>query len=146
MGSALAPFGSVNGGELRIRAPLKLLSDRQVKEMLALGGRYSRFSFGEIFFDRESRRHADALITRRCGAAPHIESTGIWFLGLSKHVDLDYESSGLVLTKRVDGLFERIGVFMIFVGDAWLGYGSAEHDELRSSWGDDYVVTDVTIV
>jgi hypothetical protein len=144
--SALAPFGSVNGGELRIRAPLKLLSDRQVKEMLALGGRYSRFSFGEIFFDRESRRHADALITRRCGAAPHIESTGIWFLGLSKHVDLDYESSGLVLTKRVDGLFERIGVFMIFVGDAWLGYGSAEHDELRSSWGDDYVVTDVTIV
>jgi hypothetical protein len=33
--SISAPLGAVNGGELEIRAPLKFLSDREVKEMLA---------------------------------------------------------------------------------------------------------------
>jgi hypothetical protein len=101
---------------------------------------------GRIWFDRISWRHADELTSLRDRAAPHIESTGIWFLGLSKHADINYESSGLALAKRADGLFERVGLFRIDDGEDWLEYGTAELDELRSSWGDDYVVTTVTIV
>jgi hypothetical protein len=157
--SASAPFGSVNGGELKIRAPLKFLSDREVEEVLKLTRlsdkaldemlrlKQSREVFiGVIFPDMRSRRHGDEPTTLRGGAALHIESTGVWFLGLSKHADLAYESSGLALAKRADGLFERIGVFRIFVGDNWLKYGTTQRDELRLSWGDDYLVTTVNIV
>jgi hypothetical protein len=142
--SPSAPFGSVNGGELKIRAPLKFLSHRQIKEMaLCYGvGNY----IGAVFFDWISWPHTIALTTLRGRAAPDIESTGVWCLGLSKHADLNYEFSGLTLAKRADGLFERIGVFQIYVGDDWLKYGAAEKHELRASWGDDYVVTTVTIV
>lgn len=143
--SPSAPFGSVNGGEVRLCAPLKFLSYRRIQEMLALVDGDGEF-IGRIFLDRRSRYHADELTTLRGGAAPHIESTGVWFLGLSKHTDLTYESRGLILAKRADGLFERIGVFQIYVSDDWLECGTADLDELRSSWGDDYVVTDVTIV
>jgi hypothetical protein len=143
--SASAPFGSVNGGELKVRAPLKFLSYRQVEDMLALEDD-KICPIGDINLDTRSRRRADEPTTLRGGAAPHIESTGVCCLGLSKHEDLNYESSGLVLAKRADGLFGRIGVFRIYVGDEWSNYGTAERDELRSSWGDDYVVTTITIV
>jgi hypothetical protein len=143
--SISAPLGAVNGGELEIHAPLKFLSDREVKEMLAQRCSDSK-SIGVLFLDQRSQRHADELTALHGGAAPLIEPTGVWFLGLSKHVDLTYEYSGLALAKRADGLFERIGIFEIYVGDRWLKYGTAERDELRSSWGDDYVVTTVTIV
>ncbi|RII15207.1 hypothetical protein CUC08_Gglean003674 [Alternaria sp. MG1] len=148
--SLSAPFGSVNGGELKIRAPLKCLSYRQIEETMIMyhsvedrdGGGF----IGRIFFDRRSWRHADELTTLRGGAAPHIESTEIWFLGLSKHADLSYEFSGLALAKRADGLFERVGHFQIYVGDEWLRHRTAEKDEFRASWGNSYVVTTVTIV
>ncbi|CAI9629179.1 unnamed protein product [Alternaria burnsii] len=143
--SSFAPFGSVNGGKLVIRAPLKSLSDKQVKEMLAQRFCNSR-SIGILFLDNRSRHHADEPTTPHDGAAPHIESTGVWFLGLSKHPDLNYEPGGLALAKRGDGLFERIGVFQMYVGEDWLEYGTTERNELRSSWGDDYVITTVTIV
>ncbi|CAN9175569.1 unnamed protein product [Alternaria alternata] len=159
--SPLAPFGSVNGGELKIRAPLKFLSDRGVREMLKLRHlrqlsdrerlenwgveeKSARF-IGTIFLDNRSQHYADELTTLCAGTAPHIESTGVWFLGLSKHADLDYESCGLALEKREDGLFGRIGLFQIYVGDKWVKYGMAEQIELRASWGNDYVVTTVTI-
>lgn len=142
--SPSAPFGSVNGGKLKIRAPLKFLSHRQIKEMALCygGGKY----IGAVFFDWISWPHAVELTTLRGRAAPDIESTGVWCLGLSKHADLNYEFSGLTLAKRAYGLFERIGVFQIYVGDDWLEYGAAEKHELRASWGDDYVITTVTIV
>jgi hypothetical protein len=143
--SPSAPFGSVNGGELRLRAPLKFLSYRRIQEMLALVDGDGEF-IGRIFLDRRSRYHADELTTLRGGAAPHIESTGVWFLGLSKHADLNYESSGLALAKRADGLFERIGKFQIDEDHSQFRVRTAEQDQLRASWGDDYVVTDVTIV
>ncbi|CAN9134573.1 unnamed protein product [Alternaria alternata] len=145
--SASAPFGSVNGGELNIRAPLKFLSNREVKEMLAVKYDDGDCEFiGSIVYDRRFERHADEVTKPGGGAAPHIESTGVWFLGLSKSKDFTYESIGLVLAKRADGLFERVGMFRIDDGEDWLEYGTAELDELRSSWGDDYVVTTVTIV
>jgi len=142
--SPSAPFGSVSGGELKIRAPLRFLSHRQIKEMaLCYGvGKY----IGAVSFDWIFWPYTVALTSLRGRVAPDIESTGVWCLGLSKHADLNYESSGLILAKRADGLFERIGVFQIYVGDDWLECGTADLDELRSSWGDDYIVTDVTIV
>lgn len=143
--SAFAPFGSVNGGELKIRAPLKFLNGREPEDMLGLKGN-NRGSIGGVLFDGRSRRHVNELTSLRGGEASPIESTEVWFLGLSKHADLTYEPRGLALTKRADGLFERIGLFEIYVGDDWLEFGTAELDELRSSWGDDYVVTDVTTV
>lgn len=143
--SISAPLGAVNGGELEIRAPLKFLSDREVKEMLAQRFSDSK-SIGVLFLDQRSQLHADELTTLHGGAAQLIEPTGVWFLGLSKHVDLTYEYSGLALAKRGDGLFERIGVFQMYVGEDWLEYGTTERNELRSSWGDDYVITTVTIV
>lgn len=157
--SASAPFGSVNGGELKIRAPIKFVSDREVEEVLnpthlddekldeLLRLKQSSAMFiGGIFYDMRSRRHGDEPTTLRGGAALPIKSTGIWCLGLSRHADLNYESSGLALAKRADGLFERIGLFQIYVGDNWHDYGAVEQHELRTSWGDDYVVTTVTIV
>jgi hypothetical protein len=143
--SPSAPFGCVNGGELRLCAPLKFLSYRRIQEMLALVDSGGEF-IGRIFLDRRSRYHADELTTLRGGATPHIESTGVWFLGLSKHADLNYESSGLALAKRADGLFERIGKFQIDEDHSQFRVRTAEQDQLRASWGDDYVVTDVTIV
>ncbi|USP76920.1 HET-domain-containing protein [Curvularia clavata] len=140
--SPFAPFGCVHSGELKIRAPLKFLSDREAEEMLMPGGRFT----GWIKRDWRSKHHTDELSALRGGTASHIEPTGVWCLGLSKSTHLTYESSGLALEKRADGLFERIGIFQIHKVDTWVGVRTAEQDELWASWGDDYVVTTVTIV
>jgi len=143
--SHFSPFGSVNGGELKIRAPLKFLSYREVMEMLTMKGHRGSV-IGRIMLDIRSEHHADELTTLRGEATPHIESTGVWFLGLSRDAQLTYESSGLALAKRVDGLFQRIGTFEIEQDCTWFGVRTAAQEELLASWGDDYVVTIVTIV
>lgn len=143
LASSLAPFGPVHGGRLQIRAPLKFLSDTEVDEMLRIGpheasSKKSRL-IGRVLSDRPTEPQN--------GGTGQVEDLGVWFLGLSKNAQLPYESHGLTLKKRPDGLFERTGIFEIDSDNSWWGnVRTAELDKTRASWGDDYVVTVMTIV
>jgi hypothetical protein len=159
--SEAAPFGLVSGGKLVIRGPLKSLSiddtyDRFMETSPyiasgALGTKIGiiqqdhgnlpnppyRTSVMDFFGEHPSTRQ------EYLGVPPH--ETTIWFLGLASTETDEREISGLVLWKNGDGTFSRTGHFRLR-HDPFYGTPTTAAQLYYDHWGNDYVITTITIV